>query len=269
MNGQDDLAGRIVRLDRKPDNSWSPLNQHPDIVHFIRIMSGVTSTGIPPDPDRTADLLPSDADAMVAECALLDRVEAIAPDIVSGPLSVGAQFWTGTGKPSHVPPGERRLSRHHFIPLSAAANIEVSTKPFGVGLFTSTGVTGATSMWRTYLDLHDGSILFPPPWWTWSVTVEPGIAVYEINTAARWVELVSSWPTRHAGLLYPDWAAIGARYDAVHVTMRAIAAAQGLCLPTPSGPVAPPYWDVESTFWLHWRFAFAELVERRPAAVGH
>ena len=257
MNGRDDLADRIVRLDRGPDNPALIGSHHPDVIHFVRVMGGVTDTG---SSQPTTSWAASQADKLVAECALLDRVERIAPEIVDGPLSVGAQFWTGTGKPSHVPPGERRLSRSHFVPVSA--NIAASTKPFGVGLFTSTGVSGGSSMWRAYLDRHE--LMFPLPWWTWSVAIEPDIAVYEISSAARWVELVSCWPVWHNGLRYPDWAAIAARYDAVHVTMRAIVAAQGLCFRTSSGPVAPPYWDVESTFWLRWRFASAELVERLP-----
>lgn len=256
MTGADDLADRIVRLDRGPDNP-AP-GRYSDIVHFVQIMGRVTDTG---NPHRATSLSPSQADEMVAGCALLERVERIAPQIVNGPMATESQFWTGTGKPGHVPPGQRRLSRDYFVPVSA--NVAAGAKPFGFGLFTSTGLPGPASMWRAYLELHQ--VLFPLPWWTWSVTVAPDVDVYEIDSAARWVELVSSRSNRHDGMCHPDWAAIATRYDAVHVTARAIVAAQGLCFRTPSGLLAPPYWDVESTFWLRWRFTSAELVERRTA----
>lgn len=55
-------------------------------------------------------------------------------------------------------------------------------------------------------------------------------------------------------MLYPDWRAVAQRYDAVHMTLRAIAATQGLLFPTDEGQIAPTFWDVESTFWLRWCF---------------
>lgn len=45
------------------------------------------------------------------------------------------------------------------------------------------------------------------------------------------------------------------------VELHAISATQGLDLHTGDGIVAAPYWDVESTSWLRWCVASAELVE--------
>ena len=69
-----------------------------DIRHFVDVMGRVTDTGTPPDATMTA----AEADEMVAGCALLTRLRK---DIADGPLSAVDQFWIGTGKPSHVPPG--------------------------------------------------------------------------------------------------------------------------------------------------------------------
>lgn len=246
-----DLTNRIARLDREPGNPTS------DIAHFVSVISRFAGPGTPGRPDRTV-VSPSDADALAAESALLRRIERVTPDIVAGPLSAAAQSWISTGKPSHRPPGEREPSERHFIP-AFGADLPPSAKPFDVGMFTSTGVP---SMWRVYLDLHGDSALYPRPWWTWSVTAPPDVDVYEIDGAARWVDLVTCHPVRHDGLLYPDWAAIARRFDAVHITMRAIAAAQGMFFSAPDGPVVAPFWDVESTFWLRWRFTATELVQR-------
>jgi hypothetical protein len=134
-------------------------------------------------------------------------------------------------------------------------------KPFGLGLFTSTAVFGGHGAWRTYLDLQQGSSLFPPPWYTWAVELEPAATVVEVSSAADWVELVESHPLRAGGLTYPDWASLGRNCDGVHMTVRAIAATQGIVLRLREGFAAPPYWDVESTLWLRWRVRSAELVD--------
>jgi hypothetical protein len=74
------------------------------------------------------------------------------------------------------------------VPVSAAAAVP-STKPFGVGLFTSTGnALSPHGMWRLYLD-----------GWTvarhvWAIDTNGRPAVCEITTAAEWVEFVLTHP---------------------------------------------------------------------------
>ncbi|MGH3993459.1 MAG: hypothetical protein ACRDSN_13480, partial [Pseudonocardiaceae bacterium] len=147
-----------------------------------------------------------------------------------------------------------------------------TAKPFGAGLFTSTGVLGGHGMWRTYLDRNRWSTLHPLPWHTWRLTPRPDAVVHEISSAAQWVDFVRSYPLRRGALVYPDWPSAARDLDAVHVTLRAIAAIQGLRFPAGEFPadefpadgaaVAASYWDVESTFWLRWSFTAAELVEQ-------
>jgi hypothetical protein len=153
------------------------------------------------------------------------------------------------------------LSESHFIGVSDAVPMKASTKPFYVGLFTSTGVLGTYGMWRTHLDLNEYSSLHPRPWHTWAVEPHPNAVVHEIASASQWVELVLSHPRRERGWLFPDWHFVARQCDGVHMTLRAIAATQGLYFPTEQGLIAAPYWDVESTFWLRWCFDSVKLVE--------
>jgi hypothetical protein len=48
----------------------------------------------------------------------------------------------------------------------------------------------------------------------------------------------------------------------VHVTLGAVAAAQGVRLRTRYGPTTRAFWDVESTLWMHWRLGVPERAER-------
>jgi hypothetical protein len=65
----------------------------------------------------------------------------------------------------------------------------------------------------------------------------------------------------NGGLIYRDWPAVARDWDAVHKTLRAIAAIQGMRLRTPKGLLAPCYRDVGTTFWLRWSFGPVTLVE--------
>jgi hypothetical protein len=75
------------------------------------------------------------------------------------------------------------------------------------------------------------------------------------------VDFVLSHPRRERGWLFPDWNSVAHQCDGVHMTLRAIAATQGLYFPTEQGIVAAPYWDIESTLWLRWCFGSVRLVE--------
>ena len=88
-----------------------------------------------------------------------------------------------------------------------------------------------------YLYLND----LPPPWHIWSTQPRPDVNVREISTAAGWAEFVTSYPVRHGDLVYPDWRSASRDHDGVHLTLRAIAATQGIYLRTQGRIVALSY----------------------------
>jgi hypothetical protein len=237
-----------------------------DIDHFITVVGRIHDTRITGTNDTSdVHILPcvsaAAADALLKNCRLLARLEDAVPEIVTGPLRFDFQYWVGIENPSHAPKRELTLSESHFIGVSDAAPMKASTKPFYVGLFTSTGVLGTYGMWRIYLDLHAYSTLNPRPWHTWAVELHDNVVVHEIASASQWVEFVLSHPRREGELLFPDWSSVARQCDGVHMTLRAIAATQGLYFPTEQGIIAAPYWDIESTLWLRWCFRSVRLVE--------
>lgn len=261
MDGLSELARRIEQLDAGPCSPLVPEDLRDDLAHFITVMERITSRGTGDDVPVLPTLSAAKADGLVQGSRLLARLDAAAPELVLGPLRRDAQLWTGTGNPSFLPEAELTPSESYFVGVSEASAGVASTKPFGVGLFTSTGVLGTYGMWRLYLELNRGSTLFPLPWRTWAVEPLAGAVVREIASAADWVELVLAHPRQDRGLLFPDWAAVARGCDGVHVTLRAIVAMQGMCCATREGTIAAPYWDVESTFWLRWCFGAVRLVE--------
>src|SRR6202022_1583635 len=122
--------------------------------------------------------------------------------------------------------------RAHFRPVTELTS-SWSVKPFTAGLYTSTGFLGTQGMWRAYLDLHDWSSLHPRPWHVWEVRADAGARVAEISTASQWADFAARYPAGHQGMLYPDWPAAARDFDAVHLTIRAVAAMHGLRLQTP------------------------------------
>jgi len=257
IDGLADLEQRLTELDGE---QYEPETKGSDLAHFITVIELSIS---PQTRDINIKLCVSaaDADALVGTSRLMQRLLNTVPEIVTGPLRVNAQYWVGTGSMGCQPAGESPLSEARFIGASDASPGMASAKPFDVGLFTSTGALGTYGMWRTYLGLHENSSLHPRPWNTWAVEPRPGVIIREITSACDWVEFVLAHPMRHGDLLFPDWQAVVRKYDAVHMTLRAIAATQGLHFPTDQGIVATGYWDVESTLWLRWCFKDVRLVE--------
>jgi hypothetical protein len=224
-----------------------------DIDHFITVMERITNTSITGTNDTSdVHILPcvsaAAADALLKNSRLLARLEEAVPEIVTGSLRFDLQYWVGIENQSGAPKRELTLSESNFIGVSDAVPMKASTKPFYIGLFTSTGVLGTYGMWRIYLDRYECSAVDPRPRWTWAVELHNNVVVHEIASASQWVEFVLSHPRRERGLLFPDWHSVARQCDGVHMTLRAIAATQGLYFPTEQGLIAAPYWDVESTF---------------------
>ncbi len=235
-----------------------------DVDQFIGVMARVTDTSIT-GTNSTSDIsiLPyvsaAAADALVNTSSLLARLADAVPEIVTGPLRLDRQYWVGTPKPGYLPQRELTLREAHFVGVSDAMPIKASTKPFDLGLFTATGVLGTYGMWRMYLKSYESS--GPFPWHTWIVEPHSNAVVREIASASQWVDFVLSHPRREGELLFPDWHSVARHCDGIHMTLRAIAATQGLYFPTEQGIVAAPFFDVESTFWLRWCFRSVKLVE--------
>jgi hypothetical protein len=93
----------------------------------------------------------------------------------------------------------------------------------------------------------------------WDLEAHADASVLEITSARAWVAFVETFATVDARLVYPDWRSAATRFDGVHLTLAAIAAAQGFSFPTSVGLTAPTYWDVESTLWLRWAFGRTRL----------
>jgi hypothetical protein len=249
----------VVLAGAKPIHPEAPAGLCDDIAHFIEVLAW--KRDITGDVNVLPCVSAADADALIKNNRLLNRLTDAVPEIAMGPLRLDSQYWVGTGKPTYLAKAELTLSESHFVAVAEATPVEVSTKPFYVGLFTATGVLGTYGMWRMYIDAGWEPSLDGLPRWTWAVEPHDVVVVHEIASASQWVDFVLSHPLRKDGLLFPDWHSVARRCDGVHMTLCAIAATQGLYFPTEQGLVAAPYWDVESTLWLRWCFRSVKLVD--------
>jgi hypothetical protein len=253
------LSDRVSDLDAEPIYGDLHGDVDPDLAHFIRTIGAITPPGT--TAHCAAPVAAHEADEILAASKLLQRLKRRCPPVAAGPLVRTDQYWVATGRPAHLPPREDTLDPRLFVDARASGAAIVSTKPFELGLYTSTGVFGTFGMWWCYLQLNSESSLFPRPWKIWALDASPQANVLEIATAAQWVELVWGNPLESDGLLYPDWKAVAGRWDGIHMSAGAVAATHGICFSANGRVVAPPYWDVESTLWLRWSFPTFERVD--------
>ena len=270
IDGAEELNLRIAALDTANISDYDTTAFHSlhqktvagDAEKFISVLRHITSKG---RHDETPVTSSSEADAVIGTCRLISRLGTLQPVLVSGGITGLPQYWISTIKPPRLPPREQAPSQDHFI-SPAMVPPASSANPFGMGFYTSTGFGASQGMWRIYLDFDQDSSLFRKPWHVWRLGM--GAAnIYEVTNATDWEELALRYPMFSGGLIYPDWKSIAEDWDAVHITLRAIAAIQGIRLRASRGLIAPSYWDVESTFWLHWVFsslAHVETVEGSP-----
>jgi hypothetical protein len=259
------LADRAAQLDKM---TWGGghldhYSANEKLSHVVRVMSSYTNTE-PPSVVDGLTIDPAEADAVVATCAILDDLSRSVSDVVSGPLARSRQQWIGAGR--RLMAGallSQALSERNFTGVQASTHPVV--KPHDFGLYTSTifDLRGLASMWKLYLDQFQGSTLFPPPWNLWQLEVDEKARIFEIAGAQDWVALVESHPMVRNGVVYPDWSRVAGALDGVHFTFRGVVATQSLQIQSRYGPVVAPFWDVEQTFWLHWRFSATSWSHRK------
>jgi hypothetical protein len=218
---------------------------------------------------RHASIDPALADEIAAVSHLLAKIDARESSLISGPLRVDRQHWVAIAERDALPDAVLvPPSAAYFSVIAEAADPIAAVQPKTMGLYTSTAISGGMSMWREYLEsyrdstLYRDSMLFPLPWDTWEMQVDrEDLRIAEIVSASRWVEFVEAHVFVSDGLVYPDWEKIAREFDAIHITLPAIVAAQGFYFHTRHGLMVPAFWNVETTFWLRWCFTEARLVE--------
>ncbi|WP_370423725.1 hypothetical protein AB8O64_35225 [Streptomyces sp. QH1-20] len=230
--------------------------------HFTSVMPLWTAQEMASLTEGPAVMDPSEADQITESCLLLRHLAHDEESLVRGPLDRTRQHWIGTSPHELAPSRQPALERARFIEPGRDP-IPPSTKPFHLGLFTSTARRDGPSMWRMYLD--QGSSLHPLPWYTWELRVtDPAAEVLDIRSAGAWADFVGRYPLVHSGSVFPDWRRVAEDYAGVHMTLRAIVATQGFRFPVGDGLAAAPYWDLESVLWLRWHFSGLRLVEITP-----
>ena len=247
------LAAEVEsRLDGA-DNAASALRT------VVGLISCVTPGMTNPRPDTAPAVPAALADDVIGGSRGLRLLTSVL-DACYPSQRFGEQHWVRNSRPgSGWRPGKRS-----FRSVAGAECVPLAVKPFGYGLFTSTAMSAGYGMWRLYLNEHRSGI-FPLPWYTWRLGFPATVKVLTIGDAQAWVSLLSRFPRVHDGQVYPDWGAAASQYDGVQLTFPAVLAAQGVRFLTPSGPSAPGFWDVESTFWLRWRVSSAALVDKTIA----
>ncbi|UNO38366.1 hypothetical protein [Streptomyces sp. MST-110588] len=256
------LRRRLAQLDAAADPTTGT---DAGLRHFTSVMTGWTEPEVTALAGGPAILAPSEveeADEMADGCLLLGRLARDHRCLVRGPLDRMRQHWIGTSPHELVPHRRPALDRERFTAPGADPG-PPSTKPFHQGLYTSTARRDGPGMWRMYLER--GTSLHPRPWQTWELPVtDPAADVLDIGGASDWAAFVVRYPLVRGDDVYPDWAQAARDFAGVHMTLRAIVAAQGFRIPVAGGLAAAPYWDLESVLWLRWCFSTPRLVEITP-----
>jgi hypothetical protein len=260
------LARRIAELDKvpyiggvAPDGDTRNL----PLAHFVWVMQSATEPFMKFEAGKGAVIDPAMADEMVKDSRLLNTIAEYDASLTAGPLRADRQHWIYIADGDEVPDSvSTRPYQECFAMPSAAIEQAPAIKPQSIGLYTSTATSVGRSMWREYLEGFRRSTLFPLPWYIWELQLQShDVDIIEITNASKWVQFIEAYPLLRGAHVYPDWARIACGFDAVHITLPAIAAMQGFYFATPVGSILPAFWDVETTFWLKWCFTGARLRE--------
>jgi hypothetical protein len=259
------LSRRIEKLDTEPPqgSKWpghltSVAGRHAAarLGHFADVMCWRADTLDEIAVGPRATISPGEADTLVGRSRLLAEIARFDPSLIIGPMDRNRQHWVPIGRTAYN--GESPSEEYFIAPQP---DQPAAVKPVRVGLYTSTMSAAGISMWRAFLGA-EASMMYPLPWYTWELEIDEDVAVAEIGSATAWVEFVCAHARVSDGQVFPDWVDIARSYDAVHLTLPMIVAAQGLAFDTPHGEIPAEFWDVETTIWLKWRISGARLVEK-------
>ena len=169
------------------------------------------------------------------------------------------------------PPDPARL----VTPTQPPSNHERYAQKVAWPFCTST-LIGAASSWFDAIDYGVGDIRqihSPPPYPFWRLTVDASARVFEIDGPQAWHDLCVRYPAEGAagragrgnpdfsgdkGRLVPDWSAVAADWDGVHLTFGGWLTTEQVRVDSASGWTYHWAWDAEQTMWLRWVFTSSQ-----------
>lgn len=231
---------------------------------------------------------PDEQDRLVADPRVVAALRPVADAVAASPawgwwdspLDRSAQAavqWTGehpAGPPrlSGATAGLREWRRETLADEQAARRRPVHPAAPWSGMWWSTPVGGrvlATSRARPGLGAVQLVATEDDLGWdtarVWPLRVTPQARVLEIDGPAAWADLVRRHPlevsrsrrhdwwraTGRAGRWFvPDWPAVAADHDGVHLTVAAYLATAGRVLEVDGGASVLAGWDPDATLWL-------------------
>jgi hypothetical protein len=277
-----------LEAEHRPDVAWfdSPVDSDPGAVGKAARSVGTMSFGrlVKPAVEAAESLAgPWTGDApgplvgayrhAVARRPIAEAINARFAARLHAPVEPGVQQWWDTDHPR-----EGRFNRRLFRHFDHV---------YGNGEFTEAGLWTASD---PPAEAHDALIstweMFEGPISRWHLPVRAGARVWEVHRPDDWVRLVEAYPKRairaHSGWelpgpnqrqrdigglltvlgqhavrahvshhLLPDWAAVAADYDGVHLSWAGFLTTEGyVCDLDAVGVTMLRYWGSERTHWL-------------------
>jgi hypothetical protein len=90
----------------------------------------------------------------------------------------------------------------------------------------------------------------------WHLVVADEARVFEVDGPLAWRWLCRRYPdTVGRGEVLPDWAAVAADWDGIHVSVGGLVTAHGVAVGSANSWSTVRGWGAEGTLWLRWAFA--------------
>ncbi len=223
------------------------------------------------DPVRSFDLLGqalTDVSVWRSDHAIaVQQILAVGPRLAPSARAILARpeaaWWFGPldrqAQLSAVNPTGTTLPTPPIVPAGPPSAWErYAQKPFW-GLYTSTEIAG-TSSFLTGAAAYAGDLgPFVYPVERYRFTVSAAARVFTVNGPAAWHRLCATYAAPEPGgllgdLLVPDFAAVAREWDAVHLTLGGLLAADQVRVDGPAGSSELQGWNAEQTVWLRWVF---------------
>lgn len=187
------------------------------------------------------DLDPIAADETVGQCEPLMSLA----DRIDGRRSPDSAVWIS--RSGRQPAASSQL-------FTGAFRESWAGKPEGA-LFTSDAGSFDLGMWYVYGLTK--SEFYQPPCRAWRLVTDSRARVLNIATAEDWCRTTALFPRPVRGTDHcyeMDWAMIAQGFDAVNLTLRAVAAIDCFGFKFEGINIAPSFWSVQTTVWLRWVF---------------